>query len=109
MFNTVAGDCASQENSINERNNRTDLNIPEYTTRKLTRHKISKLNNNFNRKLDSNSILFNSEDIERSSLWKHTKEFHFCHKNLKSRFEKFMETGDLVSIDGELFPSIVET
>jgi hypothetical protein len=120
LFNTVAGDCSNQENSILERKNRTDSTIPDFSnTRKLNKNNTiltRNLNKNLNRslkrnlngKLESNSILFNPEDIERSSLWRHTKEFHYCHKNLKSRFETYMETGDLISIDGELYPAIVD-
>jgi hypothetical protein len=41
--------------------------------------------------------------VWKSDAWQNATAFRKCHKALMPRFLKFVDTGDLVSIDGPMF------
>ena len=109
-FNTVQGDCASQDNQVKERRSRPDLDRLQRRDRSEAAvadpllPPIAQLLDHWRRGEDAvqppDPEFPPDAVVAASRAWRNSSVYHLCLKRLRHRFERFMAGALLTHIDG---------
>jgi hypothetical protein len=102
-FDTVAGDCAHQQNSLQELEARPQNAIPKFKYFNATFVHLLHLFD-YKRGFDAK---FTDDEVEKSFQWQTTHVFRYCRRMLSERFLSYFDKKmDIEAIDGIKYPKL---
>lgn len=105
LYDTVQGDCANQQNQIDERNGRPNDFLQEFSaTVRQQQHADNSAETSASGSQTGTNTTTTSAAVTLEGLqsiqWRSSDVYHYCLHALKSRFEAYMIKGNLIDIDG---------